>query len=253
MVVLAEYPFKDHFSKQAGAYRAFRPHYPEALFAHLATLLDHHELAWDCATGSGQAALGLTPYFRKIIATDASKKQLAQAEPHEKISYRLAAAEQSFLAPHSVDLVQVAQALHWFEWQAFYAEVRRVLRPDGLLAIYWYNLASVSPKIDAIISHFYNEIVGDYWPPERAHIEADYRPIPFPFACLETPTFAMRADWTLSQLLGYLSTWSAVQKYRDATASDPLGQIREALNAAWGDSNRVRVITWPLHVWLARL
>ncbi|MFQ5631766.1 MAG: class I SAM-dependent methyltransferase, partial [bacterium] len=143
--------FKDHFSKQASEYHLYRPHYPPGLFKYLFTLTTRHEIAWDCATGNGQAALGIAPYFRQVIATDASKKQITQAMPHQKVTYQIAPAERTDIASATVELVTVAQALHWFDFEEFYAEVRRVLRPEGVLAIWHYNRAAISPEIDAIV------------------------------------------------------------------------------------------------------
>jgi len=238
--------FKDHFSGHAGLYSRFRPDYPPTLFRFLAGQAKGHTLAWDCATGNGQAALGLAPYFDNIIATDASNAQLEKAIRAENITYRIAPAEQSGLADASVDLVTVAQALHWFDLDAFYAEVKRVLKPGGILAAWSYNLLQCDPEIDALIKRLYTEIVGPYWPPERAHIETGYRNLPFPFDGQPSPKLAMQADWNQEQLLGYLRTWSAVQRYLNERGSDPLSLIEQELCDAWGDPGKKRRLRWPL-------
>ena len=160
--------FKDHFSAQAGAYVKYRPGYPNELFKHLASLAPARELAWDCATGTGQAALGLVNHFDKVIATDASAKQISNAIPHEKIDYRVAPAEHAPIADNAVDLVVVAQALHWFETASFFAETKRVLKDRGIIAVWSYNLLRASPEVDAIIDDFYENTLGEYWPPETA-------------------------------------------------------------------------------------
>lgn len=238
--------FKDHFSDHAGLYSRYRPEYPSTLFRFLAGQAKQHELAWDCATGNGQAALGLSPYFDAIIATDASTAQLENASRADNITYRVAPAEQSGLEDESVDLVTVAQALHWFDLDAFYAEVKRVLKPGGIIAAWSYNLLQCSPEVDTQIKRLYTEIVGPYWPPERAHIETGYRNLPFPFDEQQAPKLIMQTNWNLEQLLGYLSTWSAAQRYLKEHGSDPLSLIEKELTEAWGDSQQRRLLRWPL-------
>lgn len=240
--------FKDHFSKQASKYYLYRPHYPPELFEYLASLVKRHETAWDCATGNGQAAYGLAPYFQHVVATDASEKQLAHAIPHEKITYGVAPAEKTDIESGTVDLVTVAQAMHWLDFEKFYAEVKRVLQPDGCLAVWMYNFLRVEAKIDEIINQFYSEIVGPFWPPERKLIETNYQSIPFPFEAISFPQFEMQATWTLDHLLGYLKSWSAVQRYRDQKGIDPVDLIRNDLAKAWGEHDPARKIIWPLFV-----
>ena len=173
--------FKDYFSNQASEYTRYRPHYPEALFEYLATLTIDHQLAWDCATGSGQAALGLADYFDEIVATDASTKQIANAIEHEKITYIVAPAEKTEIVSGSVDLIVVAQALHWFDLDKFYAEVRRVSKSAGVLAVWSYSLLRVTPAIDRLIDKFYTGVVGPFWPTERKFVDDKYQSIIFPF------------------------------------------------------------------------
>ncbi len=244
--------FKDHFSQQAAAYSRYRPLYPQALFAYLADQVRQHDLAWDCGTGSGQTAWALTEFFTTVIATDPSERQLASAIAHSRIVYRAAAVEQSGLEAGTVDLITVAQALHWFDLDRFYAEVRRVLRPGGVLAVWCYGLAQVTPAVDRVIKRLYSAIVGPYWPPERRQVETAYRDLPFPFAEWQPPEFAMTATWSLEQYLGYLGTWSAVQAYRRQQGGDPLALIRDELTRAWGDPALPRPIRWPLSVRLGR-
>jgi len=245
--------FKDHFSGHADAYAQYRPHYPEALFRYLADQAPGRALAWDCATGNGQAALGLRPYFEKVVATDASGKQVAQTSFDPKIEYWIAAADDSGLPAASVDLVTVAQALHWFDFDKFFAEVRRVLGPGGCLAVWGYHLLHCDADIDPVLEDFYARVVGPYWPPERRWVEEKYRTIPFPFEEKPVPEFAMHAEWDLEATLGYLGTWSAVQKYREARGEDPLVELRKKTAPLWGDPLRVRAIRWPIFLRLGKL
>ena len=246
--------FVDRFAPMAADYAEFRPHYPKALFDWLAGLTPGQTLAWDCATGTGQAAVGLAALFERVVATDASAAQIGQATPHPRIEYRVARAESSGLNAHSADIVTVAQALHWIDRDCFFAEVQRVLKPGGLLAVWTYGaLRTDDDGVNALVSRFQNEIVGPCWPPERALVDSGYRSIELPFPVLTAlPTFAMSAVWTLPELLGYFGTWSATRLYQEQFGQDPLKLIHAALLAAWGSPDMARPITWPLTVRVAR-
>ncbi len=249
--------FKDHFSGNSADYAAYRPSYPAALFSYMAEQAPGRGLAWDCATGSGQAALGLASYFEAVVATDASADQIAQARRHPTVSYRVAPAEASGLDSASVDLVSVAQAAHWFDLPAFHAEVKRVLRPGGVLALWCYQHLQVEPALDQVIGAFYGDQLDAYWPPERRHVEAGYRDLDFPYVELTPPGFAMEADWNLDQLMGYFATWSAVKAYRRALNRDPLPELRERLASLWTASGvslaTAKNIKWPLSLRFGRL
>jgi SAM-dependent methyltransferase len=240
--------FKDHFSGHAVEYAKFRPHYPDELFEYLASISPRHELAWDCATGNGQAAVGLARHFDSVIATDASAQQIASAELNDRISYRVAPAEASGIDSASVDLTLVAQALHWFDIDRFFTEAKRVLKENGVLAISSYNVLQIDPEMDAIICEFYRETTGPFWPPERDLVETDYKDIKFPFAELSPTRFEMRERWNLHQLAGYLRTWSATQKFIVARGFDPVDSVAEELGRVWKDPEEVREIKWPLHL-----
>lgn len=240
--------FQDHFSTLAAEYSRYRPHYPAALFRYLATQAPGQGLAWDCATGSGQAAVGLAAFFQRVIATDASEAQLSHAEPHSRVEYRVATAEDSHLGVASVDLVTVAQALHWFDLEKFYTEVRRVTRPGGLLAVWAYALFRCAPEIDEVIWEFYDGILGKYWSPERRLVEQGYRTLSFPFQERQTPEFLMESSWTLEQVLGYLGTWSALKRYREVEGRDPLPASADRLLAAWGNPEEARPLRWPIRL-----
>jgi SAM-dependent methyltransferase len=237
--------FKDHISRQAADYAKFRPRYAHGLFDYLGRLAPSRQLAWDCGTGNGQAAVGLAAVFDRVIATDASEEQIANAEPHERVDYRIAPAENSSLDSRTVDLIMVAQALHWFDLDRFYAEARRALKPDGILAASAYNLLTIEPAIDEVVNRYYYEVVGPFWPPERRLIE-QFADLPFPFHEVNAPKFEMTALWNLEHLLGYLRTWSSTQRFIAAKDSDPLEQIIDELRRVWGDSRQTRVVVWPL-------
>ncbi len=245
--------FKDHFSKQADDYAKYRPLYPPALFAYLASQVSGHALAWDCGTGSGQAAIGLADFFDRVIATDPSEAQIRNATPHEKILYKVAPAERTDISAGSVDLITVAQALHWIDLDHFYAEARRVLKPAGVLAVWCYGLNEIVPRVDEVVQGYYRDIVGPYWPPERRLIDECYRTIPFPFAEWTPPAFHMEANWTLGEYLGYLGTWSATQRYRKEKGSDPLVPLRAALEKVWGAPETKYIIRWPIHMRIGRV
>ncbi|HEV7859157.1 MAG TPA: class I SAM-dependent methyltransferase [Pyrinomonadaceae bacterium] len=240
--------FKDYFSTQSVDYAKYRPGYPVELFEYLAAIAPQPGTAWDCATGNGQAALALASYFARVVATDGSQAQLDNAARHERITYQQATAEDSHLESHSIDLVTVAQALHWFNLARFYAEVSRVLKPRGVLAVWCYNLLEISPALDGVINKFYAETVGPYWPPERRLIEDNYRSIAFPFAEVEPPTFDMRARWNLMDLLGYIRTWSATQRFIAARGFDPLPQLADELLALWQRPDEAKPVKWPLYL-----
>ena len=241
--------FKDHFSAQSAGYARHRPHYPRELFAFLAGVGGRH-LAWDCATGNGQAAIALAAYFDRVIATDASAAQIDAAIAHPGVSYRVASAEASGLEAASVDLVTVGQALHWFDTARFFAEASRVLVPDGCVAAWCYELCTVSPRCDAVVERLYTDITGPFWPPERRLIEERYAGIDFPGTPVEAPAFEMSAQWTADDMLGYLRTWSACQRYQRRHGHDPVELVEDELRKAWGTDRRT--VRWPLTVRLSR-
>jgi SAM-dependent methyltransferase len=245
--------FEDHFSQQALDYALYRPHYPAELFAYLASLVPKQRLAWDCGTGSGQAAIQLADHFKRVVATDASAEQIAHAFAHERIEYRVEPAEQPDLEANSVDLVTVAIAVHWFDLPRFYAAVRRVTIPNGILAVWTYHAPVIEPAVDSILLHYYREVLAGYWPERWRYVDERYQTLPFPFTELTPPGFEMQAEWNLDQLVGFLSSWSASQRYQAARGQHPVSGIWPALSEAWGIPEQHRLIRWPLYLRVGRV
>jgi ubiquinone/menaquinone biosynthesis C-methylase UbiE len=241
------------FSSVAREYANFRPGYPPELFAWLASEVPRREMAWDCGCGSGQASVALAAHFDAVIATDASAPQIAAATPHPGVSYRVAPAEASGLDAASVDLITVAQALHWFDVAAFYREARRVARPGALLAAWTYTLPEpAEPAARAAFDDFYRTVVGPYWPPERRHVESRYTTLEFPAPWVAVPEFQLSVEWSLAQLLGYVSSWSATARCRAATGADPVAIFEHALAPLWGQPLRRMAVRFPLTVLATR-
>lgn len=239
--------FKDHFSRSAAAYATYRPTYPPELFAYLGSLVARHEIAWDCATGNGQAACSLKEHFARVIATDASTEQLARAIGGSGVEYGVARAEASGLRDASIDLVTVAQALHWFDIDAFYAEAQRVMVPGGVLAVWSYGDSYLEESaLDGVLQRFNRETVGAFWLPERDLVNDGYRGLPFPFGEFAVPSFVLEQSWTLAELAGYVRTWSASTRYAAHHGVDPVVTLEAELRGAWGDPRVARTVRWPL-------
>jgi ubiquinone/menaquinone biosynthesis C-methylase UbiE len=237
----------DHFSSVAQQYAQSRPTYPDALFGWLASCCAAHELAWDVGAGNGQASLALAGHFARVLATDLSAEQIAQAPTHERIEYRVAPAERSGLPEHGTDLVTVAQALHWFDLDPFYREVRRVLKPTGVFAAWSYGVLELDdPVVDAAVQHFYREVAGPHWPAGRRHVENGYADLAFPFKPLPPPPLWIRLQWDLAAFLGYVRSWSATARLRSQAGDAPLLAFEQQLAAAWGDPAAPREVRWPI-------
>ena len=242
-------PFSDHFSALSSAYAVHRPGYPEGLFALLAALPARRNRVWDCATGSGQAALGLAHHFDAVLATDASAAQVQAAASHPRVRYAVAQAEAAPFRSGMFDLVTVAQALHWLELPEFYAEARRLLAPGGVVAVWTYGRHQVDGgPIDAVLGDYYDGVGGPYWPPERGCVESGYRTLRFPFAEVAVDPPAMTVSWSLEEMLGYIGTWSATARCRTVTGVDPVAALADRLTPLWGDPADRRRIEWPLSV-----
>lgn len=247
--------FKDHFSKHADAYARFRPGYPQELFAYLSSLTPDHLLAWDCGTGNGQSAIQLVEFFDQVYASDPSPQQLKNAFKHERIAYRSEPAEAPLaLEDHSVDMITVAQALHWFEFDAFYFQVKRVLKSKGVIAAWAYGLPQINPAIDQLLREFHDDTVGAFWLAENKMIDANYSSIPFPFEEVLAPDFYITQYASLFELMGHVSTWSATQKYILQHRENPVNALTEKLMEHWLDSPEIKKkITWKLILKIGKL
>jgi ubiquinone/menaquinone biosynthesis C-methylase UbiE len=228
---------KDNFSSQSSAYAKYRPVYPQELFQFLKEKLDQPDKAWDCGTGNGQVAGELARFFKEVQATDISKQQLENALQHPKVDYSIQPAEKTNFPDSYFDLITVAQAIHWFDFEAFYKEAKRVLKPGGIIAVIGYSLFKSNAKTDAVILKFYKDIIGPFWDEERRYLDEKYQTIPFPFQEIECPKFEQEYRWTFNQLFGYLNTWSAVKHYEKAKRENPVDLIEKELKAAFGSKN----------------
>ena len=241
--------FPDHFSRIASDYATYRPHYPAALFDFLATQAPDRTLAWDCGCGTGQATLDLAERFERVIGTDPSAAQIAQAPAHPRIEWRVAPGESSGIAGGICDLVAIAQALHWLDIPAFFREAARVARPGGLIAVWSYgDVCLDEPDASSLVRHYARTIVGPYWPPQRRIVDEGYRSVVMPFEEIEVPALEMEERWTRDQLIGYIGTWSATSRYRDARKEDPTELLGEQLRDVWRDASEARRVWWPLVV-----
>jgi hypothetical protein len=243
----------DHFSGVSSGYAEFRPRYPSALFEFIASAASNHDQVWDCGAGSGQASVDLAQSFRHVIATDLSVAQLEHGTAHARISWVAAAAEAAPIVGNSVDVITVAQALHWFDHSRFYAEVRRVATPGAVIAAWTYLPSRMEGTAGEIHDRLMFGVLRDYWPPERWHVDTGYREIPFPFERLEVPSLHLDERWTRAQLTGYMRTWSATARYRRQHGIDPAVEAERELIANWGDPAERRAITWPLVILAGRV
>jgi len=242
--------FKDYFSNHAQIYAQHRPAYPPELFEYLSHLAANHDTVWDCGTGNGQVAIGLTPYFQRIYATDASPQQLAHAIAHPQVHYSVTTAEQSGLNDQSIDLIAVGLALHWFNHDLFYQEVRRVLKADGAIAVWCYSDVELptapAPLQDALAT--FRQLVYPYFAPEIEYIWARYETIPFPFVKLAAPQFLMTAVWTVTDLIGYLQSLSGTQRFREQHGATKLNEVAQPLIVVWQELATTLPVQWKIYL-----
>lgn len=245
--------FKDYFSGHSKEYASYRPVYPDELVAYLADLALRRDVVWEAGCGSGQLTGKLAQHFTHVYATDASEEQIALAPRLPNVTYRRSRAEESGIASGVVDLCVAAQAAHWFDLDAYYAEVRRVGKPGAAVVLITYALMRVGEAVDAVIDEFYSSMQDAYWPPERRHVESGYATLPFPFEELDTPQIEMRAEWSLHDLMGYIATWSGVRAMVGAEGTEPLEVLQRRLAAAWEPPEGSRTVRWPLALRVGRI
>jgi SAM-dependent methyltransferase len=245
--------FKDNFSRQSDIYAKYRPHYPKELYAYLASLTNEHELAWDCGTGNGHAAIDLANFYNKVIATDPSEQQIRNAFPNQKVIYKVEKAEANSLATGSADIITVANALHWFDFDAFYKEAVRVLKNNGIVAAWSYRIPNISPQIDRIVNDFNDKILDDYWRAENRLVDNEYKTIPFPFPEIESPLFFSERKMTLEDFIGYLNTWSATQRYISQHGTNPTDLVKDKLSQVWKEGDIEKTLRWKLVLKVGRV
>lgn len=235
---------KDNFSAQASDYARFRPHYPAEMIQYIMSNVTQHHTALDVATGNGQVAVALSPYFKEVYAVDISEKQLSNATQLYNVHYKVASAEDLGFKDSAFDLITVAQAIHWFDFNTFYKEVNRLLNSNGVFVVLGYALFSAGLEADKVLHHLYREILGSYWDEERKYLDENYRTIPFPFKEITTQKFENRFNWNVEQLLGYLNTWSAVQHYINKNGRNPVDLVKMELQDIWGTGEKE--VVFPL-------
>ena len=245
----------DHFSSVSAAYSAFRPRYPAPLIDYFSSLAPRHGLAWDCGAGSGQATLDIARHFEFVVGTDLSAEQLARASKGAGVCWTACAAERAAIRSATIDAISVAQALHWFAHDDFYAEVRRVASgPDAPIVAWTYAAPRMDGDVGGVLHRFMFEDVGPYWPPERKYVDTEYRTIPFPFERIDTPPFSLENDWTLAQIAGYMRSMSATSRYIKANGTDPVVAVEAELRVLWGGPDDApRRIIWPVIVLAGRV
>lgn len=237
---------KDNFSNQADLYAQFRPTYPAELYEFILRKVNHEQVAWDCATGSGQVAVELAKIFGLVEATDISQKQLNYAVPATNINYQVSLAEITPFPDNHFDLITVGQAIHWFNFDEFYKEVNRVAKPGAVIAIWGYGLIQAEKTINHAILDYYSYEIRPYWDIERVHIDNRYSDIPFPFSHVQEKSFEIQKEWTIAQLEGYLNTWSAIQNFIKQEGYNPVTHFIEKIKPLWPEGNQIMGFNFPV-------
>ena len=242
------------FDDGGRSYALFRPDYPPELAAGLASLSPRQGRALDVGCGTGQLTLQLTEHFKDVVGLDPSKEQLVNAPAHARVTWLCAPAEDIPLDDGSADLIVAAQAAHWFDRPAFYAEARRLAAPGAVIALVSYGVLCLdTAALNDRFARFYHEEIGPFWPPERKLVDGGYAGIEFPFQELPAPALAIERDWELGEFLGYISTWSAVRRVVEADRLEILSTFTREISELWnGDECRHRV-TWPMKMRIGRL
>lgn len=240
------------FALESEQYALYRPTYPKELIELIVSLSPNLFSAWDVACGNGQLTFELSNYFEKVIGTDISQEQIDNAQKNDNIIYKVESSSLSSLGNSSIDLITVAQAIHWFEFDTFYSEVKRVSKPNAIIAIIGYELLSISKEIDECVFDFYSNKLNDYWDDRRRYIDEQYSTIPFPFEEVKIPQYNCKLHWNRDQLMGYLSTWSAVKKYKQKNGINPMGELKEQIYRLWNE-NEVYEVYIPVLTKIARI
>lgn len=237
---------KDNFSLQSDNYAKYRPGYPLDFFNFLNSIIPSKKKAWDCGTGNGQVAFELAKTFESVFATDISQSQLDNAVRAANITYSIQPAEQTSFEDHQFDLIVIAQAIHWFDFEKFYAEARRVAKEDAFIFVIGYGRPAISPQIDAVITAFYTDVIGKYWDKERRYIDEHYQTIPFPFKTeIKPPLFENKLQWDFEHVIGYLNTWSAVKHFIKQNGFNPVDALQTEIHRHW-DNVPTREVKFPL-------
>ncbi|MTI39489.1 class I SAM-dependent methyltransferase [Fulvivirga lutimaris] len=242
---------KDNFSGHAAYYARFRPAYPEALYNFILANTEGRELAWDCATGNGQVASELSKHYNRVQATDLSERQIDNAIEKGNVDYSVQVAEQTSFDDNSIDLITVGQAYHWFDFEKFHNEAKRVLKPDGTIALFGYGLHEVDDKVNELMNHFYHDIVGPYWDDERKYIDEQYKNTPFPYHEIVSPEFEFTAKWSVDHYIGYIKTWSAVKHFEKAKGFDPVDDLEKEIRKYWNE--KLKLIKFPIFLRLGKV
>ncbi len=243
---------KDYFSTQSDKYAKYRPTYPADFFDYLNSIVQNKQNAWDCGTGNGQVAYELTKTFNHVFATDISQSQIDNAIKADNISYSVQQAEKTNFDNGLFDLIVVAQAIHWFDFDKFYTEVNRTTKENSLLCVVGYGKLEISQQIDNVIVDFYDNVIGNYWDKERKYIDHNYKTIPFPFNEIQTPNFVITQSWTLEHLIGYLNTWSAVKHFIKQNNFNPIEKLQKEIEQFW-DIGQTKQIHFPLLLRIGRI
>lgn len=244
---------KDLFSNRSDLYAKYRPTYPKELFEYIVSFVKEKNVAWDCATGNGQAAVVLADHFKKVIATDISAAQIEKAVKKENIEYSVCAAESTPFADNTFDLVTVAQAYHWIKWKEFKKEVTRICKPNAVIAIWtYYDRITEDEKIDKAVNYFYENVTKPYWDYERKYVEEKYSTVEFDYELLPVKEFETVLHWQREDLLGYVSSWSAVQKFIKQNGHSPVPILEEEINKLWPEGETKKVV-FPIYLKLGRI
>lgn len=235
---------KDNFSSRSDQYAQFRPSYPPSVFNFLNDIIFQKEKAWDCGTGNGQVAFEISKIFKTVFATDISQSQINHALQAKNIVYSVQPAENTDFKNQQFDLVIVGQAIHWFDFEKFYTEVKRTTKKDALICVMGYDRIKVTQEIDSIITDFYTNVIGQYWDPERTYIDNHYNTIPFPFEEIPAPEFSYRINWSLEHLIGYINTWSAVKHFIKQNKFNPVDRLYDKITPFW-NPEEIKEVAFP--------